>query len=64
MAFDNQLGKSKEWRKPYYDSRRFDWTCRGKDGPCDWCSGNRTHRNRRREPITFIEEMNYENSRV
>jgi hypothetical protein len=53
MAFDNHLGRGKDRRKPYYDSRQWDWTCRGKKGSCDWCSGNRTHRNRRREPIVL-----------
>ena len=61
MAFDNQLGRSKERRKPYYDSRRFDWSCRHQ-GSCDWCSGNRTHKNRRREPIIedWVGEIYYE----
>jgi len=49
MAFDNYLGKGKDWRKPYYDSRQFDWTCRNR-GSCNWCSSNRTFANKRRIP--------------
>ena len=50
MAFDNQLGKGKDWRKPYYDCRAFDWSCRH-GGSCTWCEGRRTFKNKRREPI-------------
>lgn len=49
MAFDNQLGKGKDWRKPYYDSRAFDWTCRN-HGSCGWCEGARTFASHRRQP--------------
>jgi len=49
MAFDNQLGKGKDWRKPYYRSARFDRTCRN-HGSCGWCEGNRRFANHRRLP--------------
>jgi hypothetical protein len=49
MAFDNQLGRGKDRRKPYYDSRQFDWTCRNHGG-CGWCESNRTFANHRRIP--------------
>jgi hypothetical protein len=55
MAFDNQLGKGKDWRKPYYDCRRFDWTCRA-HGSCGYCENRRTFANKRRAPITIKEE--------
>ena len=50
MSFDNFYPNRKDWRKPYYDSRRFDLTCRHQ-GSCDWCSSNRQFANKRREPI-------------
>ena len=55
MAFDNQLGKGKDRRKPYRDSRSFDWQCRH-GGSCDWCSNNRQFASFRRVPI--VEEYN------
>ena len=54
MAFDNQLGKGKDRRRPYYDSRQFDWTCRN-HGSCGWCEGRRTFKNKRRAPIVIDE---------
>jgi hypothetical protein len=51
MAFDNQLGRGKDWRKPYYDlARRSDWQCRH-GGSCTWCSRNRQFVSKRRMPI-------------
>ena len=57
MAFDNIYPNRKDWRKQYRDSRAFDRYCRSNSGMCDWCSGNRTHKNRRRAPIVFMEEI-------
>lgn len=50
MAFDNQIGRGKDRRKPYRDSRRFDWSCRH-GGNCGYCSNNRQFANKRRAPI-------------
>ena len=50
MAFDNQNPSRKDWRKPYYDSRRFDWQCRHQ-GSCTYCERNRQFANRRRAPV-------------
>lgn len=51
MAFDNQLGKGKDWRKPYYPyCQQVDWTCRN-GGSCKWCSEGRQFANKRRAPI-------------
>jgi hypothetical protein len=50
MSFDNEYPNRKDRRKPYRKSARFDVTCRP-GGECDYCKGNRTFRNRRREPI-------------
>lgn len=50
MAFDNYYPNRKDWRKPYYKSKVFDWTCRN-HGACSYCKNNRLFVNRRREPI-------------
>jgi len=55
MSFDSHFenrnrSRNGDHRSPYYDSRRFDWGCRH-GGSCEYCRGNRTFSNRRREPI-------------
>jgi len=40
MSFDQSINHRKEHRKPYYDSRRWDRTCRN-HGSCGWCYSNR-----------------------
>ncbi len=47
MSLEKAIKHKKEKRKPYYDSRRFDRTCRC-NGSCGYCRGNRLysyHRN-------------------
>jgi len=39
---DKAIKSGKEHRKPYYDTRRFDCTCRN-HGSCDWCKANRLY---------------------
>ena len=41
MSLDKAIQHHKEHRKPYYDSRRWDHTCRN-HGSCGYCLGNRT----------------------
>jgi len=41
------IKSGKEHRKPYYDSRRFDFSCRNHRS-CGYCYDNRTFSNRRR----------------
>lgn len=41
---------SRTIKKPYRKSRAFDKTCRNR-GSCPYCRSNRTHANRKREPI-------------
>lgn len=48
MSLDKRIAKGEEKRKPYFDSRRFDSTCRN-HGTCPWCHGNRTHKNKKQE---------------
>ena len=40
---DKAIKSGKEHRKPYYDSRRFDRTCRN-HGDCPWCQGKRAYK--------------------
>ena len=42
MALDKAIKSGKEKRKPYYDSKRFDSSCRN-HGRCGYCEGNRTY---------------------
>lgn len=45
MSLDKAIKSGKEHRKPYYDSRDFDSSCRNHGG-CPWCEGNRLHKQR------------------
>ena len=40
MSLEKGILHGKEHRKPYYDSRRFDWSCKA-HGNCGWCYSNR-----------------------
>ncbi len=48
MGLEQAIKHKKEKRKPYYDSRRFDVTCRN-HGSCPWCKGNRLHKKEQEE---------------
>ncbi len=48
MSLDKRIAKGEEKRKPYFDSRRFDYSCRN-HGTCPWCYGNRTHKHKKQE---------------
>lgn len=50
MSLTKAITHKKEYRKPYRGSKAFDHTCRN-HGSCSWCEGNRTHHNKKREPI-------------
>ena len=56
MALDKGIKFGKEKRKPYYDSRKFDGTCRN-HGSCPVCESNRTIANKRREVSAAEEEI-------
>jgi DNA repair photolyase len=43
---DKGIQHSKEWRKPYYRSARFDLSCRCHGG-CSYCYNNRMHSTRK-----------------
>ena len=53
MSLAKAIAHKKERRKPYRGSKAFDHTCRN-HGSCSWCEGNRTHRNKKREPIEEV----------
>lgn len=63
MSFDNDYPNRKDRRRPFYNSGRYSTGCRH-GGDCEWCRGNRTHRNKKHEPIVTEEEMNIEMCRV
>jgi len=44
MSFKKAIFYGKERRKQYYDSRKFDKSCRN-HGSCLWCLDNRTAKN-------------------
>lgn len=48
MSFDKSIQSGKEHRKPYRGAKSVDSTCRN-HGSCEWCHGNRTHKNDKRE---------------
>ncbi len=43
MSLEKAIEHKKEKRKPYYDSRQFDHSCRN-HGSCPWCFRNRFYR--------------------
>lgn len=48
MSLDESITHGKERRKPYRGAKAIDRTCRNHGG-CEWCKGNRTHKNDKRE---------------
>jgi len=58
---DKAIAHGKEHRKPYYNSGRFDRTCRCHGG-CPWCMGNRYHKHRVRIEATEqeLKEVKYD----
>jgi len=50
MSMDKAINSGKERRKPYYGSKRFDYSCRCHGG-CPWCESNHTHFDRKRRTV-------------
>lgn len=48
MSLDKSITHGKEHRKPYRGAKAIDRTCRNHDS-CEWCKGNRTHKNDKKE---------------
>ena len=63
MSLDKAILHHKEFRKGYYDSRRFDHTCRN-HGSCSWCEGNRTYTSQRNLERTRDELDHWEEETV
>ena len=53
--FDNDYPNRKDQRRKYFNSRRFDKSCRN-HGNCDYCSNGRQYRNKKRE-LTAKEKL-------
>ncbi|NBH15609.1 hypothetical protein D3Z36_15965 [Lachnospiraceae bacterium] len=64
MSLDKSITHGKERRKPYRGAKAIDRTCRNHGG-CEWCRGNRTHKNDKRELRAnySLKEWENENSR-
>ena len=48
MSLNKSIQHGKSHRKPYRGAKAIDSTCRN-HGSCEWCHGNRTHKNDKRE---------------
>ena len=53
MSLDKAIKHGKEKRQPYRKAKAVDKSCRN-HGACDWCRGNRTYKNNKRN---FKEEL-------
>lgn len=62
MSLEKSIAHGKEHRKPYRGAKAIDHTCRN-HGSCGWCSGNRTHKNDKRELIAENKLEEYEMNR-
>lgn len=51
MSFDKNYQNRKDWRKPYYNAKSFDTSCRN-HGSCPYCQASIKHKNKKREPIS------------
>lgn len=56
---DKGIEHGKEWRKPYYKSKRFDKTCRC-HGSCSYCKNNRIHADRKQRMKAIAQEKELE----
>ena len=56
MSLNKSCEHKKEWRKPYYKSKRFDRACRP-HGSCNYCRNNRLHSTMIRELIAKDKEQ-------
>lgn len=59
MSLNQSITHGKEHRKPYRGAKAIDRTCRNHGG-CEWCKGNRTHKNNKRELRQVQELEEYE----
>lgn len=48
MILDKSITHGKEHRRPYHGAKAVAKSCRN-HGSCEWCRGNRTYKNDKRE---------------
>ena len=58
MSLDKAIDSGKEKRRHYRGAKAVSMMCRRND--CPYCYGNATHKNRRRKPIVYDEEISVE----
>ena len=61
MSLNKSIQSGKSHRKPYRGAKSIDSTCRN-HGSCEWCRGNRTHKNDKRELAAEQELREYDDS--
>ena len=59
MSFNKAIQSGKEHRKPYCRAKAIARGCRN-HGCCEWCEGNRTHKNDKRELAAEQELIDFE----
>ncbi|CUN14721.1 Uncharacterised protein [Blautia hydrogenotrophica] len=59
MSLNKSIKSGKEHRKPYTGAKSIAKGCRN-HGTCDWCLGNRTHKNDKRELAAEQELIDFE----
>lgn len=59
VSLDKAIESGKEHRRPYRGAKAVDSTCRN-HGSCEWCHGNRTYKNDKRELAAEQERDEYE----
>lgn len=59
MSLDKTIQSGKEHRRPYRGAKAIDRTCRN-HGSCEWCHGNRIHKNDKRELAAEQEMREYD----
>lgn len=60
MGLEKAIDHGKEKRKPYKGAKAVDRTCRN-HGSCEWCKGNRTYKNCKKELRIEQEIEEYKN---
>ena len=59
MSLNKSIQSGKSRRKPYRGAKAIDATCQN-HGSCEWCHGNRAHKNKKRELAAEQEVSEYE----
>lgn len=59
MSLNKSIKSGKEHRKPYTGAKSIAKGCRN-HGTCDWCLGNRTYKNDKRELAAEQELIDFE----